>query len=60
MNLRDEANNIRGRMLRGEITFDEAVATLKPLVADADKRGAEIAKEHGRRYKKISMSALLR
>lgn len=60
MNLRDTANEIRGKMLRGEVTFDEAVATLKPLVAEADKRGAVIAKQFGKRYKKISISALLR
>lgn len=59
-NLRDKANELRGKMLRGEVTYDEALATLRPLVAAADKRGAEIAKEFGKRYKKISISALLR
>lgn len=60
MDLRGTANELRGKMLRGEVTFDEAIATLKPLVAEADKRGAVIAKEFGKRYKKINMSALLR
>lgn len=60
MNLRDTANLVRGQMLRGELTYDDAVATLAPLVVEADKRGAELAKKHGMRYKKISVAALLR
>ncbi len=60
MNLRDTANKLRGQMLRGEITLDEAKVVLAPLVTEADKRGAELAKQHGVRYKKISMAALLR
>lgn len=60
MNLRDTANRLRGMLLRGEITYKEAITALRPVVAEADKKGAAIAKQYGKRYKKISINSLLR
>lgn len=57
---RDEIQSIRSRMLKGEITHHEALVEATPVIDEMNKRGAEIAKAHGMKYKPLTFFSLMR
>lgn len=60
MEYRTEIGKIRGRFQRGEITIEQAEAEVKPLLEEMNAKGAKIAKEHGRSYKKLTFGYVFR
>ena len=57
---RDTITDIRGRMLRGVITYEEAQAEAKPVIDAMNKRSAEIAKENDDKFRPLSFKSLMR
>jgi histidinol dehydrogenase len=57
---RNALEEIKARMLAGEITPDEAKAEAQPIIDAINARGAEIAKEYGRKFKKLTFAYLMR
>lgn len=52
--------DIRRRMLNGELTYDEAKAEAAPTIAAINAKEIAIAKKYNRRAGKISFAALMR
>lgn len=52
--------DIRFRLQTGEISYEQAKAEAKPIIAKMNARGAEIARESGFRYKPLSFTGLMR
>lgn len=57
---RDAVDRIRAAMNRGAFTYEEAEAEAAPYIKRMNKRGAEIAKEHGMKFKPLSFKYLMR
>ena len=57
---RAEIAEIRAKLLRGVITYDEAQDLAESCIQRMNRRGAEIAKEHGIKFKPLSFRALMR
>lgn len=57
---RAKINNIRARLLTGAIDYDTAKAEAKPIIAEMNAKGAEIAKKYGRKYKPLTFGYLMR
>lgn len=58
--LRDSIQNIRGRMLKGIITYDQAEVEAKPIIEEMNRRGREIAKKYGRKFTGFKFSEVIR
>ena len=57
---RTEIALIRAKLLRGVLTYDEAQKLAEPCIERMNKRGAEIAKEFGQRFKPLTFRYLMR
>lgn len=53
-------NDLRYRLLNGEITYEQARAEAQPIIDRMNARGAEIARESGMRFKPLNFSYLMR
>lgn len=51
---------IRTKLHLGAITYEEARTLARPVIQGMNRRGAEIAKEYGVRFKPITFAALMR
>lgn len=59
-NILEIAREIKGRMMAGEITYDEAVEMLQDPIKEANKRAKKVAITFGRRPPVITAQKLLR
>lgn len=57
---RNKIETIRLNMMRGFITYDEAKQQAQPIIDEMNKRGSEISKKYGRKFKGFTFSALMR
>ena len=48
--LMDLRETIKGKAKRNELTYDEAMALLEPVLKEQDRRAAIIAKKHNKKY----------
>lgn len=60
MENRDAIKSIASDLNRGLITYIEAQAKAKPFIDRINKRGEELAKEHGMKHKPITFRYLMR
>lgn len=60
MDYRATIQAIRGTYLRGEITYEEAQDKVEPLLVEMNKKGAEISKASGRRFKPLTFGYVFR
>jgi hypothetical protein len=52
--------NLRGKLLTGQVTYDQAIELAQPVLDEMNKKGETIAKKYGRKYRKISYVSVLR
>jgi hypothetical protein len=52
--------DIRRRMLNGELTYDEAKAEAAPTIAAINAKSVEVAKKYNRKAVKLSFAAIMR
>jgi hypothetical protein len=52
--------DLRGKLLTGQITYDEAIELAKPVLDEMNAKGEMIAKKHGKKYRKITHITVLR
>ena len=57
---RQKIQDIRRRMLSGEITYDQAKAEAQPIIDQINATGAAIAKKYGKRATKLQFAAIMR
>lgn len=57
---RNIIGQIRGDMLKGIISYDDAKEKAKPYIAEMNKKAKEIAKKYNMRFKKFKFSELMR
>lgn len=57
---REKIQYIRAQYLQGEITLAEAEELVLPLIEIMNERGAEIAKKHRKRFKKLTFGYVFR
>lgn len=58
--LMDLRETIKGKAKRNELTYDEAMALLEPVLKEQDRRAAVIAKKHNKKYSPQSRVGVLR
>lgn len=51
---------IRTKLLRGYITYDQAKTEAQPILARINARGAELARKHGFKYRPLTFASLMR
>lgn len=52
--------DIRRRMLRGEISYEEAKTEATPIIDEINAKAKELAKKHKVRASKVSFAAIMR
>lgn len=57
---RNALASIRSRMLRGELTHDQAKAEANPIIQAMNVRAKELAKEHGAKFYPIKFINIMR
>ncbi len=57
---KQEMDNIKGWLLSGAITYEQAERMAKTHLQAMNEKGAEIAKRHGMKYRKITFSGFMR
>ncbi len=60
MNFRNEILKIRSDYLKGKIDFDTAKGLVNPLLVTMNDTGLQIAKEHGKKFKKLTFNYVFR
>lgn len=60
MNNREKIFDIRGRLLVGKITYEEAQKETMPIIQEMNIQAKEIAKKHGRKFSGFSFASLMR
>lgn len=60
MNNQTKLQQIKMSMTLGNITYDEAKIQAQPIIDEMNIRGAEIAKEHGRTFRKFTFTGIMR
>jgi hypothetical protein len=60
MNFKESIENIRQQLLRKEISYQEAKVKVTPLVVEFNKKAAEIARKHKRKFRPISIVGIFR
>jgi hypothetical protein len=60
MNYRQDIENIRGWLLQGLISYEDAFIMAKPIIDKMNKFSKEIAKKHNVRPRKITFASLMR
>ena len=51
---------IRGQYQNGQITLDQAKSLIQPILDEANKKGAVVAKRFGRRFYKLTFNYVFR
>ena len=57
---RAQINNIRVKLMTGAIDYETAKVEAMPIIAEMNKKGAEIAKKYGRKHKPFTFGYLMR
>lgn len=57
---RNALQEIRCKMLRGLISYDEAKAEAQPIIDEMNKKGREVAKKYKQKFKGFTFSSLMR
>ena len=57
---RAKLGQIKGKMLRGELTYDEAKKEAQPIIDEMNKLGREIAAKYGKRHTNFTFGYLMR
>ena len=57
---RDAITAIKGKLLRGEVTVEQARAEAQPIIDAMNVRVKAISKEHGMPYKPLKFTNLMR
>ena len=57
---RDKISEIRGEMLSGKITYDEARIKAQPIIDEMNKIGREISAKYGKKHHDFSFASLMR
>ena len=52
--------DLRGKLLTGQVTYDEAIKIAQPVLDEMNKKGEMIAKKHGKKYRKITYISVFR
>jgi hypothetical protein len=52
--------DLRGKLLTGQVTYDQAIEIAQSVLDEMNKKGEVIAKKYGRKYRKISYVSVLR
>jgi hypothetical protein len=60
LELKAKAEEAKYKYHNGIIDYEIMVAVCKRYIDEANKRGAEISKEHGMKHRKISLSGYMR
>lgn len=51
---------IRDRLFYGEITYEQAKAEAEPIIAEINKKAAELAKKYGVKPQYVSFQSIMR
>ncbi len=57
---REQIEAIRHRMLRGELSYEQAQVEAKPVIDDMNAKGKALAKKFGKRYTPLTFKYLFR
>ena len=60
MTNREKIFDIRGRLLIGAITYEQAQSEAMPIIQEMNIEAKEIAQKHGRKFSGFSFSSLMR
>ncbi len=60
MDYRQQILEIRSDYLRGKMTLNEARAKVEPLLAEMNKKGEMVAKEFGKKFRKLTFGYVFR
>jgi uncharacterized protein YuzE len=60
MENRIKIGQIRGMYLKGSITLEKAEELVGDLLVDINKKGEAVAKEYGKKYKKLTFNYVFR
>ena len=60
MDYRQQIHAIKGEYLRGEISYEVAKERVNILLVEMNKKGAKIAKQFGKSYKKLTFGYVFR
>jgi len=60
MNDRATLFDIRGRLLVGALSYEQAQKEAAPIIKSMNEKAKAIAKKHGKRFKGFSFSSLMR
>ena len=52
--------DLRGRILAGQISMDDAEKEAEPKMREMNAKGKEIAKKHGKRFHGFAFASLIR
>ena len=52
--------DLRGKLITGQVTYDEAKELAKPILEEMNIQGAMIAKKHGKHFTKFSYEKIMR
>lgn len=58
--VRAKIEDIRARLMLGVIDYDTAKAEAAPIIAEMNRKGAEIAKKYNQRFRKFTFGYLMR
>jgi hypothetical protein len=58
--IRAKIEYIRGRLMAGVIDYETAKAEAAPVIAEMNRKGAEIARKHGMRFRPFTFGYLMR
>lgn len=58
--LRDKIQSIRIKMLKGQISYDEAKKEARPVIDEINRLAAEIAKKYNKKPQKFNFTELMR
>lgn len=56
----NKLNLIKAKMMRGDLTYDEAKKEAQPIIDEMNKIGREIAAKYGRRHSNFTFAYLMR
>ena len=60
MDYREQIQAIKGEYIRNEITYEIAKERVNILLVEMNKKGSDIAKKFGKRYKKLTFGYVFR
>lgn len=58
--LRDRIDEIRGALVHGELSYDEAQVKARPIIDEMNRRGQEVAKKYGKSFRPFTFASLMR